>query len=391
MSASYLSVCDAYLFGGDLLMINSSLTTSYTLRLVTCGPTFIGSGNRVNKKEYRYSSDKGTVFFYDLDRLMDCIIKNDLIEEFEEYMLGSGRTLAQFFRQNGGTEPFESALKHSVSCGSAIFEQGALPADILLHCRNAAGKAYVPGSSIKGMLRTAITAGSILQNMPKSHRPSIPDTSENYYKAFIQDANRCMRQLDEELFHTLRADVKNMYNAVNNIFRGVSVSDSSAIPDQDMVLCRKKDLFPGLNGNSRDINVIRECIRPGCRIETVITLDQTLCGFLTPKSIMESIRQFNNWYTKNVFVSYPGVQAAQFPDPNKYYLFLGGGSGYFSKTVTAPWMGEDALSYITALLTLQFKGKNASDKKLGISPHMLKCTEINQLLYLFGLCEVEIL
>ena len=84
MSASCLSVCDAYLFGGDLLMINSSLTTSYTLRLVTCGPTFIGSGNRVNKKEYRYSSDKGTVFFYDLDRLMDCIIKNDLIEEFED-------------------------------------------------------------------------------------------------------------------------------------------------------------------------------------------------------------------------------------------------------------------------------------------------------------------
>lgn len=370
-------------------MVDNGLTKTYALQLTFEGPCFTGSGAKISKKEYLYNTRKRIVSFYDSSKLMDCILEYGLINEYETYMLGSGRTLYDFFYANGGAEKFASALKYQVGSGDAIQGYGRQPVDILTHIRNALGDVYIPGSSVKGMLRTVITIGSVLKKIPKAQKPSVPEGSpENRFfkKSIVNDANACMRQLDEELFHTLGADPKKIRNAVNSIFRGVSIADSQPISDKDLVLCRKMDLYP--NGNPGELNLVRECVRPGVEVKLPITFDPSLAKFVTPEFIKESIALFDDWFMKNVFSHYQGMPLPQLTN----HLFLGGGSGYPTKTVTGPWLQDDALHYITLLLTVLFKKKNVSDENYyGVSPHMLKYTTVNGQKMPFGLCRVDIL
>ena len=382
---------------------NGGLIT-FTLRLIARGPIFVGSGETVSKKEYSFA--RNNVYFYDTEKFFRLIVENDLTNDFEQYMLDrNARSLDSFFSRQPVSDRakakrckayqmFQPALIYRMLGGNAITGTGNQPADIHLFQHNRAGLPYLPGSSVKGALRTAVTAAQVLNGTQKTQKPSIQlgQTKREIEKA----AKSKEKELDVELFHTLRADEKNVENAVNSIFRGVAVADSAPINPKYMVLCRKQELYP--DGTSHSINLIRQCLGPitnwsnSYSIDIPITLDQTLCGLLTPESILESIRQFDNWYTENVFAKYPDEGAAQFPDPNKYYLFLGGGAGFQSKTVTGPWLGDKALSYVSDWLAAQFGHQNRDDStKYGVSPHILKCAEVNNAHYLFGLCEVEIL
>ena len=368
-------------------MVDNGLTKTYTLRLTLKGPCFIGSGSSVSKKEYNYNSRRRTISFYDTDKLMNCIIENDLIDQFTGYMLGPDRTLYDFFKANGGSAPFASALRYEVNCGDAIQGTGRQPANIQLFCRNSKGEIYIPGSSVKGMLRTAITASCILQNELKTPKPVLPE--KNLNKNQIQKSGAAsIKQLDTELFHQLKAKTDQMENAVNSIFRGISISDSAPISDKNLILCRKLDQTP--IGNQKEINLVRECLRPGIEITFPMSIDSHLAGNITSASIMEAIERFDEWYKDSVFDYYQKIPEIQ-PVPLHNHLFLGGGSGYQSKTVTGEWLGEDALHYIATYLTSQFGKQNAYDEDIyGISPHMLKCTTFQNKIYLFGLCEVDI-
>ncbi len=367
-------------------MVDNGLTRTYTLRLTLKGPCFIGSGSKVSKKEYNFNSRRRIISFYDTDKLMDCIIKNNLIDQFTGYMLGEDRTLYDFFKNNGGAELFASALRYEVNCGDAILGEGSQPAEISLFCRNSKGEVYIPGSSVKGMLRTAITAYCLLQNEPKTQKPSLPDQYINK-RQMQKSASAAMKQLDTELFHLLNKNPKRAENAVNSIFRGISIADSAPIPDKDLVLCRKLDQTP--IGNQKQLNLVRECLRPGVEITFPLTIDTRLAGNITAESIMKAIACFDEWYMENVFAYYRNIQRIQ-PTALRNHLFLGGGSGYQSKTITGEWLGDEALQYIAAWMGLQFGKKNANDEDVGISPHMLKCTTILNKTYLFGLCEVDI-
>lgn len=360
-------------------MADNGVTKTYTLQLTLKGPCFAGSGRSVSKKEYSYDQKRSVVTFYDSNKLMECIVQNGLVDAFEDYMLGSQRTLFEFFQDNGGPEQFAPALQYEIRCGDAILGEGRQPANILLHSRNANGDVYIPGSSIKGMLRTAITAACVLKKTPNAQQPSIHDMP------FLKNAKNCMQQLDEELFHALDAEPQKRNNAVNSIFRGISVADSAPIANENMVLCRKMDRFP--QGGVKELNQVRECLRPGLTVKVPVTIDHSLAGFITPDFIKNAITEFDVWYMENVYSKYPGITLPTLSQ----HLFLGGGSGYFSKTVTGPWLQEKALPYITALLTLSFREKNARDESYyGISPHMLKCTAVNAAPMLYGLCEVDI-
>ena len=371
-------------------MVDNGLTQTYTLRLTLLGPCFIGSGNSVGKKEYNFNSRRRTISFYDSNKLMDCIIKNNLVDPFTAYMLGPDRTLYDFFKANGGPAQFASALRYEVNCGDAILGTGKQPANIQLFCRNSKGEIYIPGSSVKGMLRTAITAACILQNKPKTPKPAISNQNPDGdpLRQLKKNAAASIKKLDAELFHRLKAKPDQVDNAVNSIFRGISIADSAPIPDKNLILCRKLDQTP--IGNEKEINLVRECLRPGIEITFPMTIDPHLAGDITPASIMEAIERFDGWYMEHVFKFYREIKKIQ-PFPLHHHLFLGGGSGYQSKTVTGEWLEDEALHYITTYLKLQFNNKNANDEQLyGISPHMLKCTTLQGKTYLFGLCEVGI-
>ena len=179
-------------------------------------------------------------------------------------------------------------------------------------------------------------------------------------------------------------------DAVNSILRGLSISDSLPVSDTCMILAGKTDADP--NGQTHRINLCRECIRPGTKLHFKLTLDQSvLHQKITAEGLMRSIRTFDSFYEKTYLCHFTAPRhAAEVSYDNT--LFLGGGVGFFSKTLTYPYLGEkDGLQAAINELNRSFrKHRHEEDRVDGISPRTIKYALYEGELYPYGLCEVKL-
>lgn len=254
---------------------------------------------------------------------------------------------------------------------------------------------YVPGSSIKGALRTAY---------------------ENYYFSFFETKSRCEkikaavngnnyrkdlgnedRGAKESAFNKLELKDTNPKDAVNDIFRGIRISDSKPISTENLILCHKYDIKP--NNISKKLMIQRECIKPGTKIEFNIEIipeyfkikkeekenfETAIYNFVNKSYLMQ----------KNYFLSkFPNVQNE---NSSENFIYIGGGSGFVSKTILHSIFRKDekeCVQIISKILAKNFPkdSKNKDDfKNYGVSPHTRKCTIYNKERYDFGLCKLNL-
>ena len=164
------------------------------------------------------------------------------------------------------------------------------------------------------------------------------------------------------------------------------ISDSLPVPDSALCLTRKIDEF--LDDHYNQINICRECIKPGTAIRCTITLDQSvLQGKITKESIEDAIAAVSAYYQETVTSRYPHGSNYM----NSRTILLGGGVGFQSKTVTDAYYGTDALEITSKVLDKAFRKHNHwKDPSIGISPRALKETDFNDAAYPYGVCEVII-
>lgn len=360
---------------------------SFTLHLTLRGPLFIGSGRKIGSKEYYYNEANKTVAIFDERKFQKLLVDRRLADHYESYMLTPKTTLRSFVDNNGGFMWFRQAVSYTINNCKVLGENGQTK-ELHTFVRDGNGNVYVPGSSIKGMLRTALTVARVLQNTPPIRttppRPFTTDEKNTYLKGLEQTEHN----LNAELFHTLRCETNQKSDALNSIFRGLSVADSAPINVENLILCSQNLLSPGKDSAPKKLDMVRECLRPGTEIAVAFSIDPTLAKSITKESIQEAIKVFDNWYQKNVLAHYVGNWLSGQAEP---WLFLGGGVGFQSKTVVEPWLGEKALDFTSAYLALTFlKDDHLADKHLGISPRRLKYANDGVCNQLFGLCEVEL-
>lgn len=361
----------------------------YDLTLSVKSPLFVGTGRGLAKNEYLYNPNRGTVSFVDEEAFLSLLVERRLVEKYEDYILSGDTKLYGFLRYTCGLtqKEIDRVAPRTIQAGDAMGENGN-QAQIHRFQRDSGGRAYIPGSSLKGALRTVWLAARMLEEAQPSDRQfQQPNPSANKNYLSRHPANPIP---EERYVSLLRCNEKQGTNAVNSIFRGVSVSDSEPIPDRDFVLCRKWDVHP--NGGEHSINLIRECVRPGGTIHLKVTLDQFLLNRrITAESLMADIAVFARFYREHYLSRFTLPDDAV--DPlNDRCLFLGGGPGLFSKSLDYPYWGdEDALQDVSAFLNVFFpKHQHAEiDPDLGISPRMLKYTEYDGKLYPFGVCQVS--
>lgn len=88
--------------------------------------------------------------------------KNNLAEEYEKFMLNDkSKDLGYWLREHKiKNEDINKWTKYELDCGDAIFENKKM--EIIPFIKDAYDKPYIPGSSIKGMLRTILLCYDIL-------------------------------------------------------------------------------------------------------------------------------------------------------------------------------------------------------------------------------------
>ena len=366
-------------------MIRAEHLSVYDLTLTTRAPLHVGSGSKCAKTDYLYNPRTQTVSMLDPDKLLPWLLSRRLEERYERFILSGNTNMFYFFRDCGISDrEIEGLCMYRVNASDALDDSHSLK-EIWSFVRDSRHRAYIPGSSVKGALRTVLLA----TRMTTEKKGSWPDAQNKSQRA------RQMQSLEGQYLNTMplkRDRAGNLVNdPVNSLLRGISISDSAPIRDEDLILVGKIDANE--KGEYKKLPLSRECIRPGTELHFKLTLDHAVLRDGDPAAVlMERIRAFDRFYQRNVlsrFTPPSGCAAVDWQD----VLILGGGAGFFAKTLAYPYLGmQQGSRYTQKIMTEPFsKHRHEQDiEKHGISPHTMKYGQFQGKLYPYGVCGVKI-
>ncbi len=369
----------------------------YKIELTAKSPVHVGSGKQWNKKEYILIPREKKVLMPDIEKLYGFLNQKHLAKEFEDYMLGKNGSsfLGKWLEEHNITlDDVYNCVKYELDCSDYLHKENRLT--ICEFQKDPYGLPYVPGTTLKGMLRTVLLSQKIRESQGFEHevRKVLEETRQQgkanrkWYlagpKADIEQKAFCTLNRKDECGKFIQKQ-----NAVNDILSGLIVSDSQPLEWTDLTLCRKIDV--NTQGEEHSLNIWRECIAPGAVIKFDLTIDATVCPY-TINDIMKAIEDFSaNYY--EVFQSH----FLNMERPSNNTVWLGGGTGFVSKTVVYSLLGykkglETTANIINATIHPKMvkEHKHFKDVYMGASPHIMKMTLYKGKQYCMGECEWQV-
>ena len=362
-------------------------------RLTVLGPVFVGKGSDLSKKEYLFLDGRKKAGIVDIEKFYSMVAKRGLGNRFEKYIMNPREkmNLGQWIKEEGiSGKEVGSCLKYIIDSGDTVIQRGT-PIQIMECIKDPYGLPFIPGSSIKGMLRTILLAGRIgeapeqFQEDRNQIIRTIQNTRGKVRRTSFLQAER--RAVEQKGFHRLSRNERRRDDAVNDELSGLIVSDSRPLRMEDLVLCQKVEYHT--DGTEKRLNLLRECIRPGTVIEFTITVENDICS-VCKEEIFQGIRTFNKMYYDCFLKAFRGAEK-----PLSDQVYLGGGAGFVSKTAIYPLFGKSEGLDITADI-FRCTGvpeihKHGKDRRYGASPHILKCTRYQGQIMEMGKCRLGIL
>ena len=345
-----------------------SYLKKYKFVFNTVGPVFIGSGQKLQKKEYIFDKNKGRVKIIDVNKMLGFICKDkNLMRDYEKLMMSSDKNddLQSFFDDHKISEKdYKNWILRECNVKGNFSGE-----DINTFVRDGRGEAYIPGSSLKGMFRTVILS-YLIRHADEAYKNEMrARVAEDLSDEHLDEVDK---EMSVKFLHSKLTD-SDRKDMVNSIMRGLIISDSKKIADKNMALYRKFDM--SVKGEGHSLNLVRECVDFKVKIETTITIDTTIFPY-TKDELFKMFEEFTQYYKEILEDKFKGCPKHSVS--NKRF-FLGGGAGFISKTDLYALFDEKKAIEITGrILDSKFDNKeHLSDAKVhGISPRILKCVEI---------------
>lgn len=284
------------------------LIQRYKFTLATLAPVFIGSGQTYTAKEYLLEDKE--IYFPNMIKLYQYIANNypTKLGEYEEFLMKPHTTeraerlpdilnrLGVKSRDFGG---------YRLSASDVDFNTNKKPLnEIDAFVKDAFGQPYIPGSSLKGALRT------IICNV-KFGADNSKDRGRNVIRI---PWGAKQGQAFSDFFHNIR------------------VSDSEPLSRQCLMICQKIDFAKGKERPNPPLPIARECIKPRNVIEFTIT-----CEGQEANEAMEQLVQWSrnhyDRYDEHFLSTETKPSYVQDNPPKGGVLYLGGGAGFWTKTI----------------------------------------------------------
>lgn len=358
-------------------------------QLTTVSPVFIGCGETLGKKEYVLDRKTGIVNLFNMDKLFSGLIDLNLDREYEKFMENGSGDMENFLADaNVPRKTWMNWVQFKEPAADTTVT-GKNVREIERIIRDPYGNPYIPGTSLKGALRTILLCSRLLKD-PDVREKVTEDIKSERFTGRTRYLSFEDKYIDHALFHKCDHDVRKVNDETNDILRGLIVSDSAPIKGNSLCICQKID--QDVYGKAKPLPILRECIKPGVTVSFTISIDTSVCK-IDRKEILHSIRDFYAYYQDvfmNKFRDAPKVRG------NSTTFFLGGGSGYVSKTGTYAALDDDrdAVRIVGSILnktlpkSVQKKHGHLKDVTKGVSPHLLKCTSYNGKMYQMGACSL---
>lgn len=331
--------------------VNKVIKT-YDVVIKTLGPVHIGYGKTLKKQDYIYDFHNNIVHYIDGPKLVKYLKNKGLLDSY-----------LSFLRNPPKGHPREAELKTFLS-GLKILKQDwqyfidfSVPVnqgkknsgnkskplnDISLMVRDGQQSIYIPGSSLKGAIKTTLIA---------SHN----------------------NESDKRLYSKLK------------------VSDSLPIENSSLAIYEKIDV----NKTDKPMPLYRECIDVGTEIHTTLSIEDDAFSI---EEIEDAIKKFFDNYQQKWLNGFTHSTIAQqvlkeTTPVNDNILFLGGGPGFVSKTLQyQQYSKEQAKVKIFNYLSRRFSKTYGKFKTIPKNvPIALKVThnQNEQKWYQQGMCEIS--
>lgn len=281
---------------------------TFQFSLLAMAPIHIGNGEKYTPREFIY--ENGYFYFPDMGKFYNRMVEKGYDQKFERFLQETkpsarNNRLISFLldkrisdRNFGGYRIIETELETN----NNYLRGGALN-QVSKFIRDPFGNPYIPGSSLKGAIRTIL----MNTNPDWNNENIVKDKKEN--KSLIPWGAKKGQNYDD-LFNTIR------------------VSDSKPFRNDSLILVQKWDhkATPPL---AKPLPLYREAIAPLTKINFTITTTTKEAGILM-EELGQRAQAFYKEY-KNFFLSYFPENKIQ---PNiQYPIYLGAGSGAWTKTI----------------------------------------------------------
>lgn len=405
-------------------------TAKMCLKVVT--PINIADGIVLGAKDYLYDSRRQKVYFLNLHQWHLFIYKHMLLEKYESYLANfrDKQSLLEWLRMQGyDIDDVRTVITSEAQATVNLMdsERKKTLNDISRHIQQPDGSLYVPGSSIKGVFRTAILY-SLLQKrqdikvkywcyikqqvdiieklMEEERKPR--ELQIMPYSVIKKKKNQATKEIDKliaslesELLHTLRLkddkerNISNK-NAVCSAMRGLQVSDTYASRNMQTAILQKVDGGFDKFGKAspKKLPIFRECMLPEAELFFDVKVEKAVMNTIGINSVDDLLKATHSFFAavtdllqqafgKEYQEAFQGVAAGN--------MFLGGNTGFLSKTLLAMLAPDKdtAKNTIKVLLDKSFKTHKHFLRDKVIAPRTLKCTNYNGKLMLMGVAEVR--
>ena len=261
----------------------------YKMTFTTEGPVHVGTGKKLNKMDY--FSHAGGIAVLDVPKFL-AQLNDEQIETYCQFLetADSTKSLQDLLDSEAALRNAASkAVAYRVDTRLTKTRRGTYQALDVAECvKDAHGYPYIPGSSIKGMLRTALLVSAIL-----SHRSEYLDFIDE--RSLLMADKNADSKLEHHAFWREYPD-KDDVTVINDVMRYISVSDSEPLSTKDLVFTKKydkfsraddgrhkKDLGRNLSNASyyegNELNLYREALKPGSVITASLDIDERIDAY----------------------------------------------------------------------------------------------------------------
>lgn len=380
-------------------------TAKMCLHVVT--PINIADGVTLRAKDYLYDTRQRRVYFLNLHAWHWFVYKHKLLDKYEKYISNfkDRKSLLEWLQEQGyGLENLQDVISSEAQADASLVDaEKKTLHDINRHIRHGDGTPFIPGSSIKGVFRTAVLYKLLQkrQDIKSKYWRQIQGKISNNYLNPKRDFDGLAKDLESELLHTLRLkddkerNISNK-NAVCSAMRGLQVSDTYASRNVQTAILQKVDGGFDKFGKAspKKLPIFRECMLPEAELFFDVKIEKAVMNAIGINSVDDLLKATHSFFAavtdllqqafeKEYQEAFQGVAAGN--------MFLGGNTGFLSKTLLAMLAPDKdtAQNTIKVLLDKSFKNHKHLLRDKVIAPRTLKCTNYNGKLMLMGVAEVR--
>lgn len=372
-------------------------------------PVHIGSGIQLQPFEYLYDRKLNCVYIMDKEGWIELLSKYSLMDEYRDFMalklskinrLGDAEKInvLEWLRRNKVTDEDIHAIAQKKIRATAVNDKATLNT-INLAMSEADGKLYIPGSSIKGALRTGILYVLLRRNPRMAERfTRLAQQAISEYRT--KDRNNKLRwtadSVEQDLLRKLSYEKeKGTRSVLNDVMRGLKVSDAKA-EKADAIIVQKLDASTYAKRGQdmeKPLPLYRECAASGSRFKFTISIDREMMGLIGIKKIDDIIHAARLYKQQGLEMQkkvFGREYAAEIDEAMKSDIFIGGGTGFLQKTLWFSLFPDErqGIEALKKYLDDAFRKHRHLELDKRISPRTLKLANVDGNKQMMGLCQI---